>query len=398
MKKFEFLYLNKKSFLTFFALFFIAVLAIGGCSDGGNGGVNGSDTSACTVLSEPCSIVTEFLNVSPPYVECVVSDTTCAVNLENVISQVKARNINVSDSSILWMGAWGGDGGSAAENGGPNTNGGYAQSTSSVLDIKNRNNEQSSIIYYFLGAPGGNAPGHCGGGGGASTIVTFEDLTLNPSSNPTQSLVQMIAGGGGGSSGGTIKGCSTPRGTEGGNGGVAIAGTGSNVSNAGDGCNNENNCASGSCSSNLCTFIAEGGGTNGDSSGTRACCVNKQTRPTDGTSGLGGLGGKGGKGTKCTAVGGRSFRNANFLSFTAGSGGDGGGGDNACTSGGGGGGGGYGGGGAGGLGNNDHESQSGGGGGSFSVMSTQSTSIAPSSRPQNPCGTSGCLTISVIED
>lgn len=195
--------LGKRNLFNVFALFFVSIFTVGGCNDSNNGGgVNGSDTSACTVLSEPCG----FISVTGGIVECILSDATCVVDLNNLIGVLQSQNFNVSDSSILYMGAWGGDGGSAAENGGGSSAGGYTQTTTTVSDIANLNNG-SNLLYYFLGEPGGNAPGHCGGRGGASTIVTFEDLTLNPVAEPTLDLLYMIAGGGGGAGGGTIKGC-----------------------------------------------------------------------------------------------------------------------------------------------------------------------------------------------
>ena len=294
MHQFNCMNIRKKALLTFFTLLFIAIFSIGGCNDGNNGGNNsgddgggvgapGPDTSACAALSAPCATITQNDGV----IECVLSDASCVVDLDQVISQLQGVNTNLSDSSRLFMGAWGGNGGSAAENGGDTSPGGYAQTTTNVSDIVNLNNG-SSLLYYFLGEPGGNAPGHCGGGGGASTIVTFEDLTLNPGAEPTSSLLFMIAGGGGGAGGGTIKGCSTPDGPRGAEGGITItteSGTQGLLFNAGAGCNGTPaGCGSSTCSDS-CTgddlngvFIGEGGG--GSQSGTggqRMCCIDNQT-------------------------------------------------------------------------------------------------------------------------
>ena len=405
MYKFDSLYPSKKSLLTFFALFFITIFAIGGCNNnGGNnsgdngGGVGdpGPDASACTVSSDPCS---SFIPTDTT-IQCVLSDTTCVVDLDEVITILQGRNFNVTDSSTLYIEAWGGIGGGSGQTGNI-SEGGYAQTTTSLMSF-----EQGSTgrkLYYFLGGAGPNSNAHCGSGGGASTIVTTEDLTLNPASDPTPSLVMLVAGGGGGAAGAKIDGCSSGTGSEGAAGGIAIATTDAEVTGAGSGCNTSSDDACelddcGDCSGGF--NQGQGGGTVGALGGEAQACLCEDSLPTNGNSSVGGLGGRGGNGKDCTSgTGGGTFINA-ALTFGNGEGGSGGEGndDKNCTTGGGGGGGGYGGGGGGSRGNDETKGVSGGGGGSFAVISTDTTKLSPATIQTNPCGSNGCVTITFIED
>jgi hypothetical protein len=381
-----------------FAVIFISIFAIGGCNDNnssnGDGGLGETESSTCTVGTPAC---TSIKVENDGTLGCIVNTTPCALDLQTVISEV-STNSTVTTDTIMWIEVWGAKGADVdkAGNGGA---GGYAQTTTTVGELISKNNN-TSIIYYFLGFSYPQAPDHCGGAGGASTMVTFENLLLNPTSDPTESLVQLIAGGGGGASAGNGEfGCFSGGGFNGANGAVAIAGTNGNATSAGDGCNNDGGpgCSSacGQCSgSNPPSFLPEGGGVGGTAAGgTATACVCGDTDPTKGRDGYGGRGGKGGVGQSCTSELGASFVNAGQLFFSAGRGGGGGGGTSQCDAGGGGGGGGFGGGGAGGHGNSNFSASSGAGGGSFAIQSTKSSNLAPTSKPNNPCGALGCMKI-----
>lgn len=402
-----------RSFTLIIALITISLFTVGGCNDDNNGnGLGGElDTSQCEVLPDPCSTVSEITTENATYAECIIKDTTCVFNIDNFLTQIKNNGFNVTENSSLWIGAWGGAGGLAKNDGGNGGAAGYAQFTSTVSDIKNTFNETGDI-FYFLGENGGDGPNHCGGGGGASTILSIEDLSLSPSTDPDSGSIVMIAGGGGGASGGRIPGCITPTGFDGAPGGIAISGDSEDKTDQGTGCQNVdfNDCGSTTCGDCIGSeggpFVAEGGSGNTSCTagtacgGQLTCCAKNQTEPSNGNDGFGGKGGKGGKGVNCTQTGNAGFKNVTGFSFDAGQGGDAGGGDAACVNGGGGGGGGVGGGGSGGHGNDDTSAQSGGGGGSFSLQSNQSSSTVPSSRPDNACGSDagGCLVINIIED
>ena len=130
---------------------------------------------------------------------CILFSDTCGVDLMDVVTQV---GNDVTANTTMWIGAWGGNGGNVdkAKAGGA---GGYAQTTTSVSKLMAMNNG-SSEIFYFLADAGAGGGNHCGAGGGSATIVTFEDLTLNPSENPTDSSppILLVAGGAGGGGGG----------------------------------------------------------------------------------------------------------------------------------------------------------------------------------------------------
>lgn len=402
-----------KSFTLILTIITLSFFTIGGCNDSNNGGGDSNPdpdvgASECEVLSDPCTSVSEQPPGDPTHIRCILKDTTCVFNIDNYLTQIQANGFNVDENSILWMGAWGGPGGLANNDGGLGGIAGYAQVTSTVSDLKNTFNETGDI-FYFLAESGTNGPNHCGGGGGASTIVTLEDLSLNPSSDPDSSSMLMTAGGGGGGSGGRISGCITPEGINGAPGGVAISGENSDKTDVGVGCQDEAfGCGSTTCGDCVGSmggaFVAQGGSAITSCSagsacgGERTCCITNQTEPTNGIQGFGGKGGRGGQGVNCTQTGNAGFTNVTGFSFEAGRGGDAGGGDAACISGGGGGGGGVGGGGSGGHGNESQTAQSGAGGGSFAVESTQTTTTAPTSRPSNACGSGGCLIINIIEN
>lgn len=193
-------------------------------------------------------------------------------------------------------------------------------------------------------------------------MVTLDDLTLNPNMNPTEGTPPFLligGGGGGGSSGGNDAICVASA-FDGGEGGVAIAST--TMRGEADG---------------------QRGGGNDDCGGF------------GGKFGaFGGTGAPGGDGQGCSSRTIRRWTNTGStqLDFTAGEGIKGGGGNNLCDAGGGGGGG-WGGADGGRHGNFTDDSCGGGGGSSIAITSTKESDIAPSDRPDNPCGGEGCLVI-----
>lgn len=381
-----------------FILVLISFLSIGGCNEnngGGSGNGDGVDAPApapqtmCATASPPCGVTQTANNT----IECgPLPGSNCAVDLEEVISHVNASvGSALTNDTVLWIEAWGGAGGQAAMGGTGGAEGGYAITTTSVNGIKAKNGG-SSTIYYFYGTPGLDPDERCGAGGGVATIVTTEDLAMNPASNPTQSappILLVAGGGGGGAAGNQVGSCLTKSGIFPGNGGEAFAtmqadGQGAGVvsTDGSDGI--------------IGDPFAIGGNTNGMGKGGMSFGGSSQN-PTSGADGFGGLGGIGGKGPGCVATGANNFSNTPVqLGMTAGSGGNGGGATGSCAAGGGGGGGGYGGGGGGGAGNEFAGIIAGAGGGSFAIQSTQFSRRVPTTKQSTPCVNSvgnGCVRI-----
>lgn len=296
------------------------------------------------------------------------SSSTSSVVLSDVVAQLSTYG--VTTSTVMWVQAWGGNGGASHDyaRGGA---GGFAQMITSVADLEN----QGIVNLYFYLGKGGTHTGPSGGQGGTATIVTAQDLTLTPSSNPFQSMVMLIAGGGGGSGGdgNGLNACAGEAPHYGGAGGVAISsvpvngqggvgiGPGSAASVGGQGGNEGVGGAAG------------GGGQSGQD-------------------GFGGNGGEAGAGNGTMPPGHPGWSNTTTsLTFTAGQGGNGSNDNTDCTSGGGGGGGGWGGGGGGAHAGDTSKAEGGGGGGSLGVASTQSDTNAATSAtvPSNPNGSSG---------
>ncbi len=380
---------------------FIALGTVGGCNNNNGGGDLGADlpgTSGCPILSSPCVIAS--VNSDKTIATCALGNdfsdptkVTCAADLMDVIAQV---GNGVTANTTMWITAFGGSGGNVdkAMEGSPGV---PAQTTTSVSKLMSMNNN-SSIIYYFVGSIGSNGGDHCGAGGGASTIVTLEDLTLNPTANPTQSAppVLLVAGGGGGGSGGNGDACGLGACTQGGNPGCGGLFPQSAISD-------ESMNANGPGSLTECGDCAQGGNnsTTEEFAGGAGCEIEGgDTAPTKGTSGIGGMGGRGGNGQDCGGPGTVGWTNTGSvtLSFANGMGGNGGGGGKCCDSGGGGGGGGAGGGGGGGHGNANDASVAGGDGGSFAIKSELSTTLSGPSIQENPClcpvsSCFGCVTV-----
>jgi hypothetical protein len=372
---------------TAFILFVVMTgTLLGGCPDDNSGDSNGggdsgvdSDpplaTSSCTNNTQPCASVT----TSGLIATCLLQTTNCGVDLDDVISQVGNQ---ATQDTVMWIQAWGGKGGNT-DKGTSGGAGGYAQTTTTVNDIKSMF-DGSAQLYYFLAGAGADGGDHCGSAGGSATNVTFVDLTRSPTNPPSLASppTYLVAGGGGGGCGGNGEFlCVTPGcPADGGAGGIATAGLGIN----GEGTGGEH---------------ASGMGGRQGIGGSSHCNECGGGNETSGSDGFGGRGGAGGSGQSCGGPGAPTlFYNnttTNTLSWTAGAGGKGSSNTSDCDAGGGGGGGGWGGGGGGGHGNNNGSAIPGAGGGSYAAFSTQESSLAPNSRPTNPCNPNnhGCVQI-----
>ena len=378
-----------RSALLIIGLAILIILSGCGGSDGGDGDNSGNvnansqpDTSTpptlavstCSNNAQPCSLV----NSKDGIVRCRLRTSVCGVDLDNVVSQV---GNGVTENTVMWIQAWGGKGGNsdkACDGGG----GGYAQTTTSVSDIKSYTG--SAQLFYYVASGGKNGGNHCGSAGGSATIVTLEDLLPLDDQGPSLASppTLLVAGGGGGGSAGNgiFPTCGVKCLGNGGRGGIAIASTSSNGTGSGDSVDSSH---------------PMGGhlGVGGDS----YCDVCSSGNETGGRAAFGGRGGAGGSGQSCSGPGSPTWSNtgSTTLKMTSGEGGKGSSNTKLCDAGGGGGGGGWGGGGGGGHGNDAGHSIAGGGGGSFAIVSTRSSTSAPKSRPGNPCSndSNGCVQI-----
>ncbi len=298
------------------------------------------------------------------------STTVSSVDLGAILNQLAV--FGVSDANVMWIQAWGADGGSGydtSEGGGAAGGGGFAQTITTASDFMH--GFETSIFYFYLGQ-NGTHNSESGGQGGAATLVTTQDLLPDPTSDPDPTHVVAIAGGGGGGGGANPSFDCGNQGEAGAGGGVAFAST-----------------------------TSPGSGKGGDSSGGSAPGLGGNAGQggagaNNGHDGYGGRGGDGGKsGLHQT---GWINTGTTTLTFSAGEGAAGTDLENtSCVGGGGGGGGGWGGGGGGAYSHDEatgteHHSSGGGGGASFSVTSTQLDGRAPDATtgaPTNPNGVSG---------
>lgn len=373
---------NLKGSSLILALVMFSFLTIGGCNDNNSSNDIGATDTSCAAPSQICAPFE--VNAGNLTVTCVLSTNGCKLDMNELLTQI--TGFNVTEDTIMWIEAWGGNGGSAWQSGG---SGGYAVTTTTIKDVESKNGG-SPVIYYFLGENGGGSSSgsHCGGAGGSATILTTEDLVMNPSADPTQSAppVLLVAGGGSGACNENGAGfCGTTSCvTDPNKGGTAIATMSEDGLGAGE------NQTDGS------EVLTMGGNLMGMGSGGASACIEcGGGNETSGTDGYGGRGGSGGSGSGCSGPGSPDFRNVpTTLSFTAGAGGKGSSNQSSCDSGGGGGGGGYGGGG--GHGNSNGEAISGAGGGSFAIQSTQSIDISPTTAQDNPCSSGGCIRLTFM--
>ena len=340
----------------------MAGMLVAGCSGGGDDMVQEdptTDPSACAKLNYDAAQGLVTCQITVPG----ESTTVNSFDLDTIVNQLSA--FQVTGDTVVWIQVWGAKGGGGYE-GGSSGQAGYAQMITSVSDFESAG--YSSVIYFYLGQHGTHNT-DSGGQGGAATILTNENLSANPSTNPDSSQILMIAGGSGGGGGENGQDLCDTDGKDGGDGGIAFASTSAPGSGPGqDGGGHDNNGGKGG--------VAGVGGTGPSHNGH------------DGYGGKGGDGGKSGLGqTQWVNTG------ATPLTFSAGEGAAG---DDlqntSCVSGGGGGGGGWGGGGGGGYahGTSDEIAGGGGGGASYSIKSSQVDGRAPQQEdgvPANPNGT-----------
>lgn len=375
--------LGFKNITLVIAIVVFSFFHLGGCNDNGGGNNDpGPDptTMSCQTFNTPCSS-TASIN-GGQYYTCILNNGTCGVDLSTVLTQLSNQFTTVTETDIIWIEAWGGDGGRTDKSDAGGGGGGFAVTTTTISDIASINSN-STTIFYFIGSNGPNGGDHCGSTGGAATIVTLEDLVLNPFSNPTQTSppIMLVAGGGGGTSGGNGEfGCIVEEGSSGGEGGTAIAQMGTNGEGAGVN-GGTDSCDGGSMGMGGASCCNECGGGN----------------ETSGMNGFGGLGGAGGSGQSCHGPGMAGWTNTPVeMNFEAGQGGKGSSNTATCDAGGGGAGGGWGGGGGGGHGNENGTSLAGGGAASFAIASTHTTPFSPTEYIDNPCGSQGCVVINVV--
>lgn len=311
------------------------------------------------VLSGTDGLVTCQLNAPGDNIgTSVASLTDILTQIQNQDSSTCAACASVTAETPLWLQAWGSSGGNRGR-GSSVAVGGFAQTVTTISDLQAVG---TVALYFYLGAAGG-WNNTSGASGGAATLVTTEDLQLNPANDPTDAL--LIAGGGGGSGGcdsGCLGGCIEPG--NGGGGGTAISTTGPDGQGIGQG---------------------GGGHKSGGGGGGQGIGGSGHGSLGSGNSGIGGKGGGGGEGAGHHSQGGPGWFNTSStpLTFTSGAGGLGEGDTNTCTAGGGGGGGGWGGGGGGVHGNTATAAGGGGGGGSYSIASTCNDVMAPTTYQQS---------------
>jgi hypothetical protein len=318
---------------------------------------------------------------------CQLDKDTSAVDLAALVDDLS--EFGVTDDTIFWIEAWGGNGGDGnvcCERGGRGGRGGYAQTTTTL------NAYQAAFgtteMYYYLGLYGTFAA-DAGGDGGTATLATANDLAEE---NVDIAETLVIAGGGGGGGAGRGKsvcpdalGFSIP--INGGNGGsgasVFVSGEAPTAINRGiDGGSARvpgvsdsrvNNSGQGG--------LVDSGGSGNIAAGSNAAPGGQPTAP---------LGGRGGNHDN-PQIG---FANTSGTLVTRGGGQ---GSDGGNGAGGGGGGGGYTGGGGGNRGARVTECVSGGGGGgsSFtrSLPDSPTCTATPTSRPDNPNGGEGFVQI-----
>jgi hypothetical protein len=371
-------------------LLVVATAMLAGCGGGSSNSSVGtapevddtsppSTTIGCVNNPQPCSSVTQSGLIG----SCLLQTGNCGVDLDDVLGQVGNE---VTADSLMWVQAWGARGGGTDKGTGGGA-GGYAQTTTTVNDIKSMF-DGSGQLYYFLGQSGGGGGDHCGSAGGSATNVTFEDLTQSTTKPPSLASppTYLVAGGGGGGCGGNGEAfCGTPDcPASGGAGGIATASLGVNGEGTGGG------------------YVSGMGGQQGEG-GANHCNECGGGNQTSGLAGFGGRGGWGGSGQSCGGPGNPAlFYNSTAgvtLNWNAGAGGNGSSNTSDCDAGGGGGGGGWGGGGGGGHGNTNGSAVPGAGGGSYAIYSTRASSMAPSNvAPAVPCNPNylGCVQIQFV--
>ena len=301
---------------------------------------------------------------------CKVQRNVSALDLSLVVNQLS--NLGVTNDTIFWIQAWGGNGSNGnvcCNEGGMGGISGYAQTSTTLTAFLNA--YKQTDLYYYLGY-NGTFSANAGGDGGTATLVTLNDLTEEKLD--LNDTLLMAAGGGGGGAGrgkaGACGGVEVIFGEDGGAGATVLGASGATNVVAGEGGTEDLDPPGKSGKGGQ---VDSGGSGNGGSSKSGG----GPTAP---------LGGRGGNHNN-PQIG---FVNSSGIMVT---GGGGQGSDGGNDDGGGGGGGGYTGGGGGDRGVSSTQCRSGGGGGGSSfvrnVPNSPSCSAVPSKRPDNPNGARG---------
>ena len=183
--------------------------------------------------------------------------------------------------TVVRLTAWGGTGGAGGAQtgskpvaGGAGGTGGRASRTVDMTTLQSEMSNGNGRAYILVGDEGGfgETSGY-GAGGGASTTVTLGTAfsSIDPTANPADTAVTLIAGGGGGG-GSALKGSKPSVGYAGGAGGLATSSTSGPKSLPGG---------------PSCQGVSGVTGANGGSSGKGG------TGDVNGTGGIGGYGGGG---------------------------------------------------------------------------------------------------------
>jgi hypothetical protein len=310
---------------------------------------------------------------------CQVDKDVSAADLASVVQTLSGYG--VTENTIFWIQAWGGDGGNGNVSGfgGEGGKGGYAQTTTTLSAFQTAFG--TTEFYYYLGYHG-TTGANAGGDGGTATLMTLNDLSTANVSLPDTLLIAGGGGGGGGGRGASVCEGQYIYGEDGGAGATALF-----VPVSGADATGLTNVIPGEDGADIFGFLSGQGG-QVDTGGAASNDYNGTSEPGDGpTAPLGGPGGNHGN----PQIG---FANALLPLVTGGGGQGSSGGDDA---GGGGGGGGYTGGGGGNRGTTDTDCTSGGGGGGSSLVrevpNSPTCSAAPITRPGNPNGIEGFVQI-----
>ena len=106
MAKFKSNFILYRGIYLILSVVLISFFNLGSCNDNNNG--NGGDdpgadpptAMSCQPISTPCSTTTSEMNGT--YFTCILSDTTCAVDLNTVLSQISSQFSAVTDTDTLW--------------------------------------------------------------------------------------------------------------------------------------------------------------------------------------------------------------------------------------------------------------------------------------------------------
>lgn len=362
----------------------IAIGTTGGC--GGNDSDSDMDDTDTppTVGAPPTSVSFCQSSSDGEIINCTLPGNNTppaqpsSIDLSDLVSALSSEG--VTDDTIMWIQAWGGNGhaGNGELGAGPGI-GGFAQTVTSLSDYEQTLG--TSELHYYNGNSG-----DVDGGGGAATVVssvdldstepcaascTSDDIAGGGAGGECQTCatnIVVIAGGGGGGSDENDSDIFDPQqGNIGGNGGVITSGiSGADVAWFG-------------------TAGSGGGGVPPSGGGAFGFCLGGgSANGEDGGNGIGGPGAGSGRTDSDTVF--WINTGSTLPNLANGKGGAGGAGGTFDASGAGGGGG-CGGGGGGDSAGGTKRTGGGGGGGSTAVGSTQNDPVAPIGRVSKPDGT-----------